>query len=422
MEPEYPEYINIILYSILLTLLLCVSAFVSGAEAAFFSLTHVDIDKIKNGNSKIANVISTLLKKQNELLSTILITNNLVNISAVIVANALIDSIVTFESTVTEFIIKTIIVTFMLLLFGEIIPKIAATHNPPKFIKLVAVPLEMLRKILKPLSYILINSSSHINELAARKKATISIEQLSDALEIAQPHTAEDKKILSGIVRFVNIEVTDIMRNRVEVVACDITSTFAEIKETIVSSGFSRIPIYEEELDNIKGVIFVKDLLQYVDSKDFEWQKLIRPAYFIPEHKKINDLLEEFQTNQTHLAIVVDEYGSTQGVVSLEDILEEIVGEISDESDSEERIYTKIDANTFIFEAKTHISDFERIFEIKDDSIDKLRGEAETLAGLMLEIKREFLKLGDSVNISNFKFTVSAINGRRIEKIKIVRL
>lgn len=413
----------VVFKALTLIILLVFSAFVSGAEAAFFSLTHVDTDKFHKEPGKASETIIKLLEKQNYLLSTILITNNLVNICAVIVANSLIDSIVDFhQSTLLEFIVKTIIVTFLLLLFGEIMPKIAATHNPARFAKFMAIPLDILRRVLKPLSYVLISSSSHINELAARKKANISMDELSEAIEIATPHTAEDKKILTGIVRFVNIEVSDIMRNRVDIVGMDIKSSFEEVKQSIIKSGFSRLPIYEEELDNIKGVLYVKDLLQYVDLSDLEWQKLLRKAYFIPEHKKINDLLEEFQTNQVHLAIVVDEYGSTQGVVSLEDILEEIVGEISDESDLEEKLYTKIDANTYIFEAKTHLSDFERIFNIGDDSvIEDVRGEAETLAGLMLEVKREFLRAGDSLEIGGFIFTVNSLSGRRIDKIKVVR-
>ncbi|MFI3267778.1 MAG: gliding motility-associated protein GldE [Rikenellaceae bacterium] len=411
---------NAIIYAIILIILLSLSAFVSGSEAAFFSLTHVDIDNIKKHNNKLSNTIISLIEKQDELLSTILITNNLVNISAVVVANSLIDSMFQFSSTLTEFIIKTVIVTFLLLLFGEIMPKIASTHSPIKAIRMTAMPLEFLRKVLKPLSYILINSSSRINDLTAHKKGGISIEQLSEALEIAPPNTAEDKKILTGIVKFVNTEVSDIMRNRVDIVALDITCDFKEIKETIVASGYSRLPIYKEDIDNIKGVLYVKDLLQYVDETELRWQKLIRPAYFIPEQKKINNLLEEFQTNQVHLAIVVDEYGSTKGAVSLEDILEEIVGEISDETDAEERsLYTKIGENTFIFEAKTHLSDFMRILDINETDIEPVRGEAETLAGLMLEIKHDFLKTGDIVEIPDYKFTVIKINGRRIEKIKV---
>ncbi|MFI3263285.1 MAG: gliding motility-associated protein GldE [Rikenellaceae bacterium] len=413
---------NTIIYAIILVILLALSAFVSGSEAAFFSLTHVDIDNIKKSNSKRSNTIISLIEKQDELLSTILIVNNLVNISAVVVANSLIDSIFKFNSTLIEFIVKTVIVTFLLLLFGEIMPKIASTRAPLKAIKLTAMPLEFLRKILKPLSYVLINSSSHINELTAHKKGGISIEQLSEALEIAPPNTAEDKKILTGIVKFVNTEVSDIMRNRVDIVALDITCDFKEIKETIVSSGYSRLPIYKDDIDNIKGVLYVKDLLQYVDEKELKWQKLIRPAYFIHEQKKINNLLEEFQTNQVHLAIVVDEYGSTKGAVSLEDILEEVVGEISDETDAEERsLYTKVGDNTFIFEAKTHLSDFIRILNINETLIEPSRGEAETLAGLMLEVKHDFLKSGDIIEIANYKFTVIKINGRRIEKIKVER-
>lgn len=416
------EY-HTILAAIVLLFLLVTSAFVSGSEAAFFSLSHSEMAEFeKEEGGRSSNAVRTLLSMQDELLSTILITNNLVNISAVISANFLIDSVVDFGDRVSlEFVVKSIIVTFLLLLFGEIMPKIAATQNSIKFVKLVAIPLETLRKIFRPLSLLLIKSSNHINERAAKKKANISMDDLSDAVEIAQHSTVEDKRILTGIIKFVTTEVTDIMRNRVDIVAIDAQESFENVKKLIVSSGFSRIPVYKEELDEIIGVLYIKDLLPYVSLEEFEWQGVIRKAYYVPENKKINDLFAEFQNGKIHFAVVVDEYGSTQGVVSLEDILEEIVGEISDESDYEETLYTRIDAHTYLFEAKTRLSDFERVFEEEEDVIENVRGEAETLAGLMLEIKREFLKSGDVIEISPFIFTVASMNGRRIDKIKVVK-
>lgn len=414
---------TVIAWFFLLAVLLFCSAFVSGSEAAYFSLGHKDIDEIERMQSKRSKTALRLLEKQDYLLSTILIINNLINIAAVLVANNIINKIVNFgDSFIAEFVIKTVIVTFILLFFGEIMPKILATQGPRKFAVLVAIPLDIMRSIVKPLSYLLINSSSIISELAARRRANISIEQLSDAIEITSVDTAEDKKILTGIVRFVNTEVSDIMRHRVDIIALDITDSLERVKDIIISSGFSRIPVFEEDLDNIIGVLYVKDMVEFLDldSNSFKWQTIIRKAYFVPEHKKINDLLKEFQSVQIHFAVIVDEYGSTQGVVSLEDILEEIVGEIADESDLESRLYVKIDDNTFDFDAKTGLTDFQRIFDLDDEFFGKIRSQAESLAGVMLERKRDFLKIGDRIELEPFTFIVTKMDGRRVQTIRVV--
>lgn len=401
--------------------MLIISALVSGSETAFFSLTPQSINRFKEERSKWNDAVLRLLSMQNYLLATILIVNNLVNICIVIVSNAIIDSVMVFSSEGAEFGVKMVMVTFLLLLFGEIMPKIFASYNGEKFAKFTAIPLLFLKSLFKPLSYLLIKSSHHINESLAKKRINISIDQLSNAIEITSDQTIEEKKMLSGIVNFVSTEVTEIMKPRIDMVAVDVDEDFAKVREIVISSGFSRIPVYEESLDNIKGVLYVKDMLPYITgSDDFEWQNLMRKPYFIPQHKKINDLLEEFQNNKVHLAIVVDEYGSTQGLVSLEDILEEIVGEISDESDGDESFYTKVSADTYIFEGKTHINDLLKVLSLEDDYLDSVKGDAETVAGLMLEVRRDFLKQGDKVTARNLTLSVEKLDVRRIDKVKVV--
>ena len=276
-----------------------------------------------------------------------------------ILSNTLINSWIDFGgATGLEFAVKMVVVTFLLLLFGEIMPKIFATYNSLRVIGLMAVPLRFLCALFRPVSYLLIRSGSLINRRMAQKKVNISMDELSNAIEMTSDQTVEEKKILSGIVEFVNTEVGEIMRSRVEVVALDETEDFARVKEVIMQSGYSRIPVYEENLDNVRGILYVKDVLPYISAADdFGWTNLCRKPYFVPEHKKINSLLEEFQTQKIHIAIVVDEYGSTLGLISLEDILEEIVGEITDESDIEQQFYTKVAPNTYIFDGKTHWND-----------------------------------------------------------------
>lgn len=416
-----PFSFQIVGWGIFLIFLLTVSALVSGSEAALFSLTPNDIGKLKKNQSRSSEAALTLLSMPNYLLATILTMNNLVNICAVLVTNRIVDLIVTFnDSSILRFIIKVIIVTFILLLFGEIMPKILATSNPMRFTKIIAVPLLYLKNFFKPVSYVLIHSGSHIHEAVSRKKGNISMDEISDALEIAETQNAEDKKILQGIVDFINTEVSDVLKPRVDVVAVDMGASFAQVRKTIMESGFSRIPVYEGYLDNIKGVLYVKDLIPHLSKENFQWQKLLRKPYIVPEHKKINDLLEEFQREKVHLGIVVDEYGSVQGIVSMEDILEEIVGEISDESDlQEERYYTKIAPDVFLFEGKTHLNDFLKILGFEEDYLDEAREDAETLAGFMLELKRDFLATDDTVEYGPLVMQVASLEGRRIKRVKV---
>ncbi len=401
-------------------LLLLISATVSGSEVAFFSLTPRNLQDMRVKPDARDSAILSLLDDVDSLLATILVTNNLVNICIVILTSNIIDSLFLFNSAVFEFIIKSVLVTFLLLLFGEILPKVFSQGNPHGFARVVVYPIKLFRIISYPLSYILVHTGGRLSRLATRN-AEISIEELADAVDLARGSSQEEHQMLSGIVNFVNTEVEEIMRPRIDITAVDIKSTYEQVKSIIIESGYSRIPVYDEDLDNIKGALYVKDLLPHINCGDeFGWQQLLRKIYFIPKHKKIDDLLRDFQNNKTHVAIVVDEYGATQGLVSLEDILEEVVGEISDESDEDESFYERIDANTYIFDGKTHIVDFERVVKCEEDIFADVQGRAETLAGLMLEIRRDLLKKGDMVEAHDIRFTVQSMDGRRVDKIKVV--
>ncbi len=398
-------------------LLLCVSAFVSGSETSFFSLSHNDIHRLKRSSSAAAEAVLRLLGDVDLLLATILVVNNLVNICIVILTSNIIDSL--FEFTRFEFLFKTVLVTFLLLLFGEILPKVLAQTTPVRFALFGARLLLVFRWVFYPLSYLLVRTSSRISERASHK-SEISLDELADAVDMTQSATPEEHVMLSGIVNFVNTEAQEIMKPRVDITALDVTADYGSVKRTIIESGFSRIPVYEEDVDNIRGTLYVKDLLPYINhGDDFAWQQLVRKPYFIPEHKKINDLLADFQSNKVHMAIVVDEYGSTLGLVSLEDIIEEIVGEISDESDNDESFYTRLDAKSYLFEGKTHIGDFERVLELDEETFSDVRGEAETLAGLMLELKRDFPRKGDVFTAHAIRFTIAEMEAHRIDKIRV---
>ena len=397
--------------------LLMVSALVSGAETSFFSLSHNDVRRIRERRSASSEGVFKLLGNVELLLATILVVNNLVNICIVILTSNVIDATFTFLRF--EFLFKSVLVTFLLLLFGEILPKVFAQTVPVRFACFAARPLLMLRWIFYPLSYILVRTSSRISEKAAHR-SELSLDELADAVDMTQSSSPEEHEMLSGIVNFANTEVQEIMKPRVDITAIEITEGYEHVKRVIIGSGFSRIPVYEDEVDNIRGTLYVKDLLPYINhGDDFAWQRLIRKAYFVPEHKKINDLLAEFQSNKVHMAIVVDEYGSTLGLVSLEDIIEEIVGEISDESDTVESFYTRLDAKNYLFDGKTHIGDFERVLELEEDLFSDVKGEAETLAGLMLELKRDFPRKGDSFTTHDIRFTVQEVEGHRIDKILV---
>ena len=400
--------------------LLCCSALVSGSETALFSLTHREKQQMAESRDSRNHTILAMLEDADMLLAAILVMNNLVNICIVITSSLFLDEIMRIDSAVWEFVIKSVVVTFLLLLFGEILPKVLSQSNPYRMARFVAYPIKVVKFLTYPLAYILVHTGGHISRIASRN-AEISMEELADAVEMTAGSSNEEKKMLSGIVNFVNTEVEEIMRPRIDIVALDIKSPYEEVKSLIIESGYSRIPVYDEDLDNIKGAIYVKDLLPHIKcGNEFGWQQLIRKIYFVPEHKKIDDLLHDFQENKIHIAIVVDEYGATRGLVSLEDILEEVVGEISDESDVEESFYERINANTYLFDGKTHIIDFERVIDCGEDLFADVQGRAETLAGLMLELRRDLVKKGDTVEAHSILFTAEKMDGRRIDKIKVV--
>ncbi len=406
--------------SVVALILLLLSATVSGSETAFFSLNHNDIKRLKTDNSSSATTTLLLLSNIDLLLATILVINNLVNICIVIVTSNIIDMLLNLGRA--DFFIKTVVVTFVLLLFGEIAPKVMAQMNPLNFAKFSSRIMLLFRTIFYPLSLLLMKAGTSISNHAAHHNE-ISFDELADAVDLTDSTTSKQERVmLSGILNFINTEVEEIMHSRVDITAININDSYSKVKQIIVESGFSRIPVYENSLDEIRGVLYVKDLLSHIREEEFEWQKLLRKPNFVPEHKKINDLLGEFQSSKVHLAIVVDEYGSTLGLVSLEDIIEEIVGEISDESDADERYFTRIADNIYIFEGKTHIGDFERILELDEDLFTESQGSAETLAGLILEVKGTIPKKGDKITLHAIELQVESMggeSGRRIDKVKV---
>ena len=410
-----------ILLMVVTVLLLLVSGMMSASEVAFFSLLPSDLRQIKQRTSVASDSVLKLLKNSDSLLATILVVNNLVNIAIVICSSKVVDTMFKFNNTTVEFLFTGVLVTFLLLLFGEILPKIVAQTSNVKVALAFAQPLIVLRWLFKPFSYILINTSGRVGKMATPSGENISIEELADAVDMTTEPESEEQKILSGIVGIASREVEDIMRPRIDIKALEQTMTFTEVKQVITETGYSRLPVYNEDIDDIKGVLFVKDLLAHISKGDeFGWQRLIREPYFVPMHKKVNAVLEDFQKQKFHMAIVVDEYGATQGLISLEDILEEVVGEISDESDVDESFYRRLNENTYLFEGKTHIVDVARVLDLDDDLFEDVQGRAETVAGLMLEINRNFLKKGDEVQAHGIRFIVEKMEGHRIDKIKII--
>ena len=400
-------------------ILLLFSAMASGSEVAFFSLTHKDIDELEESEDAASKRVLELLDNPDRLLATILVTNNMVNICLVIIVTQLVDSLFLF-SGVWEFIFNTVIITFLLLLFGEIMPKVMSQTKPTKMARGLSLLLKALRWLVYPLAFILIRTSSRVSRLAS-KNAEISIEELADAVDLAGTGSEEEQKMLSGIVAFGQTEVVEIMHSRVDITGIEYEASYDEVRRVIVETGYSRIPVYGDDLDDIKGVLYVKDLLLHIGKgDDFEWQRLLRKPYFVPEHMMIDDLLKEFQKKKIHIAIVVDEYGATQGLISLEDILEEVVGEITDESDEDEdKLYEKIGENTYIFDAKIHIGEFVRAIGYDEDAFADVEGHAETLAGLMLELKRDLPRRGDELESHGVKFFIATMDGRRVDKIKV---
>ena len=415
----------IILILFFIILLLICSALISGAEIAYFSLTPVQLKEIKTKESHINRIILSHLKSPKRLLATILISNNFANVGVVILSTYV--SARLFDFTfypLLGFLVEAVVITFLILLFGEIMPKIYANQKQIEFATLMGKPLKVLVWLFYPLSSVLMITTRIVDKKLASQGQNISMSDLSDAIDLTveKGTPAEETKILKGIVRFSDIEVSEIMRSRMDIIAVEITQPFRKIIEVVVESGYSRIPAYEESFDNIKGVLYIKDLLPYINSEDnFNWAELLRPSFFVPENKKINDLLQEFQEKKIHLAIVVDEYGGTSGLVTMEDILEEIIGEITDEFDTpEDGIgYKKLDESNYIFEGKTSINDFCKVAGFDDDIFDEVKGDADSLAGVILELLGEIPEKGKNISYRNLRFNIISVDKRRIKQIKV---
>jgi len=406
---------------IVIIVLLFTSALISGSEVAFFSLSPLNLEEVKLENSKNSNNLLLLLEKPEHLLATILITNNFVNIGIVIISTYITDTLIEFSNSPewVSFLFKVVFVTFLLLLFGEIIPKVYASQFAKKFSLFMSMPILTLNKIFKPATFLLVSSTSIVKKRLAKQKPEISLDDLSEALDLTKNTVSANKKILEGIISYGSIDASEIMKPRVDVIAFDINEEFSEVLNKIKKHNHSRIPVYNETFDNIEGILFIKDLLPFFHKATFNWQSLIRPAYFVPESKKINDLLLDFQVKKIHMALIIDEYGGTNGIVTLEDILEEIVGEIVEESDKIDVFYKKVDNNNYVFEGKTLLNDFFKILELDDDFFDDVKGDADTLAGLLLEIKGEIPEAGVTINYKNFVFKVVSSDKRRIKQIKV---
>jgi putative hemolysin len=415
-----PDF-KIIIGIIVLIVLLLASALMSGSEVAFFSLSPADINKLKSSRNKRSQAVLRLYNMPEKLLSTILVANNSINIAIVILAAYISGRSFDFSSTpVLGFIIEVVAITFLILFFGEIMPKVYANQNILSVALFMSLPLLVLEKIFIPVTSVLIFSSSFVKRRTLPRQSNLSMNDLSDALELTADDFHEDEKILKGIVKFGNINVSAIMCPRVDVTAFDISSGFCHIIPQIIESGFSRIPVYSGSFDNVKGILYAKDVLPYTNNPDsFKWQALMRPSYFVPETKKINDLLKEFQIKKIHMAVVIDEYGGTSGIVTLEDILEEIVGEIGDEGDDDHEMYRQVDENTFIFQGKVLLNDFYRIYNIEGDPFEDIRGESETLAGLILELTGEIPQNGHEIKEAGFIFRIESADKRRIREIRV---
>lgn len=407
---------------VLSVLLLGCSGFVSASEIAFFSLSPTDVGKIEENRHAADSKILELKEDSERLLATILISNNFVNVAIIMLLNFFFSKTLIFgDSRLLEFLFMTVLLTFLLLLFGEIMPKIYSSQHTLSFCRMVAPSFVWMEKLFWPLSSLLVRSRKLATKVVHKEKRTISVDELEQALELTdKKYIAEEQNMLEGIIRFGGEMAKEIMTPRMDIVDLDMKAPYPDVLRCIVESNYSRIPVYADSRDNIKGVLYIKDLLPHLNKPaNFRWQSLIRPPYFVPETKMIDDLLGDFQKNKVHIAIVVDEFGGTSGIVTMEDIIEEIVGEINDEYDEDERQYVRLNANTYVFEAKVLLTDFFRIMKLDDDFFEEVEGEADTLAGLLLEIKGEFPELHEIIKYKNYCFEVLEMDDRRILKIKV---
>ena len=419
LEPTTGAIIAVVLACILLVF----SGYASGSEIAFFSLSPNDLNELDEEKNNSDRQIIALREDSERTLATILITNNLVNVTIIMLCNYFFDHVIDFGVAYwLQFVVITILLTFLLLLFGEIMPKVYAGQHALAFCRFSAGGILRLSSLFRPLSAILIRSGMLAEKVVQKENHVLSVDDLEQALELTDENELkEEKDMLEGIVRFGDETAKEVMTSRQDVVDLDFRSSFPDVLKCIVENNYSRIPVYQGSIDNIRGILYIKDLLPHLSKPaSFRWQSLIRPPYFVPETKKIDDLLRDFQENKVHIAIVVDEFGGTSGIITLEDILEEIVGEINDEYDEEEKSYTRINANTYIFEGKTLLSDFYKIFDLDDETFEEVEGDADSLAGLLLEIKGDFPELNEKIDFQNFTFSVTGLDGHRISKIKVV--
>ena len=421
-----PTFFNWVVFteSIALVFLLFCSAMISGTEIAFFSLSKTDLDLLSKEHSPAGDRVLGLLNKPKKLLATILIANNFINILIVLLFAVL--GAYFFENLEAgiRFLIEVVLITFLILLFGEVLPKVYATRNSIPFALFMANPVIYLNRLLSPVSYLLTGLTGVVERRLGKKDNDFSVEKLSQALELTADNatTKDEKNILEGIVAFGNTETVQVMKPRIDIFAIPDDASFPEVLSKIISNGFSRNPVYHENIDEVIGVLYAKDLLPHLTKTEFNWQALVRAPYFVPENKKLDDLLIDFQEKKNHLAIVVDEYGGTSGLVTLEDVIEEIVGDISDEFDSDDLVYSKLDANNYVFEGKTALKDFYRVLDIDPKNFEVHKGEAETLAGFILEISGKFPKKFEKINFEAFVFTVEAVDRKRIKQLKVTLL
>lgn len=435
MDPDPTSFLEnfdelFVIKLVSLLILLGCSAFVSGAEIAFFSLSPTELDEAEESDSKQQKNVVQILEEPQKLLATILISNNFINILIVLIFAFLAESLFQeftysinfylFELPV-RFIIEVGLVTFLILLFGEVLPKVYANRNAMKFATIMVMPLKVLSVITAPLSRPLLGLNNMVEKRLGQKKSNFSVEKLSQALELTSDNatTEEEQKILEGIVSFGRTETVQIMKPRTDVFAISDDDTYKNVLSEIVKNGYSRNPVYHENIDNITGVLYAKDLLPHLSKTDFKWQILLREPIFVPENKKLDDLLKEFQEKKIHLAVVVDEYGGTSGIVTLEDIIEEIVGDITDEFDDEDLLYSKIDENNYVFEGKTSIKDFSKVLNIDEEFFEEEKGETETLAGFILEVSKKFPKKNEIIKFEHLTFKIEAMDKRRVKQVKV---
>jgi gliding motility-associated protein GldE len=434
LDPDPASFISLFvdnlpqLFGIVAALLLLVSsALISGAEVAMFSLTPADFEPEEAKRTVKEQIVIDLLDKPKKLLATILVANNMINIAIILLFDNLTDQAFANMDTVImgvdlQFLMEVVVVTFLILLFGEILPKVYASRNKVIFSHFMAYPLNVLDKVFAPLSIPMRAITLQIHERLGNQRAGLSVDQLSQALELTSHHdtTREEHKILKGIVSFGNTDTKQVMRPRMDIFALNENQPYSEIISEVIENGYSRIPVYKDNIDNVTGILYVKDLLPFLEEEDYEWNSLLREPYFVPENKKLDDLLNDFKIKKNHLAIVVDEYGGTSGLISLEDIIEEIVGDISDEFDDEDLIFSKLDENNYVFEGKTPLKDFYRVIKLENPELfEENKGEAETLAGFLLEISGSFPRKNDVIIFDGYSFTVETVDKKRIKQIKV---